>query len=105
MTKYLLIILLLTSCASDHRSAQVKAVKHLSKSYDLSQVRHDIVIIKLSRKMPAFFDETSKKIYLCGECDNVILVEEIAHLYLDRLGIPSKDHHDIMRKVGLKPGY
>lgn len=100
MIRTLILLLLLSGCTTDIKSIQAQAVKKLSVRYDLSECSHNIPVIKLSRKMPGYFDDESGKIYIISD-DPVVLEHEIIHRYMWLLNIPVDNHHKTMEEMGL----
>lgn len=114
MTKYLLIILLLfTSCATDYRRAQAKAVADLTnRGYDLSQVSHSPeILIKETKKevsaewfmrtgkyrtIPGFYVPAEQLVVVYKNVPEYVAEHEYKHHYLSQLGIPVNRHHGIM---------
>lgn len=89
----------MSGCTHDIKTIQAQAVQKLSVRYDLSECSHNIPVIKLSRKMPGYFDDNSGKIYIISD-DPKVLEHEVIHRYLWQLNIPVEDHHKIMREMG-----
>ena len=103
MALMMIILLLLTSCATDQRRAQVKAIASLAKAnYAVEELTHNPVIITVDSRdyipgrKPGFYDADTKEIILLKNCPDYVAVHEFEHFYLDQLGIPADLHHSLI---------
>lgn len=97
----LLIILMLSGCATDINRSQSIAV-HSLKSFDISEVDLSPVIITVDSRdyipgrRAGWYNPQTKEIYLLKNCPDYVAIHEFKHQILDSVGIPCCLHHGII---------
>lgn len=105
--------MLLTSCATDWRSAQAVAVRDLSrKGFDVSGVglapriviednikavsESYFLLTGIYTTVPGFYVSTDRTVYFYKYCSINIAAHEFEHDLLFQLGVPLSEHHGII---------